>query len=70
VRAGDYKLIEWFEDGRVELYNLAQDIGETTNLATQMPKKAEELLRLLSDWRERVDARMPTTNPEWRPLER
>ena len=70
VRAGDYKLIEWFEDGRVELYNLAQDVGETANLAAQMPEKEEELLRLLRDWRERVDARMPTPNPDWRPLER
>ncbi len=70
VRAGDYKLIEWFEDGRVELYNLAQDVGETANLATQMPEKEEELLRLLRDWRERVDARMPTPNRDWRPLER
>jgi arylsulfatase A-like enzyme len=70
VRAGDYKLIEWFEDGRVELYNLVQDVGETANLATQMPEKEEQLLRLLRDWRERVDARMPPPNPDWRPLER
>jgi arylsulfatase A-like enzyme len=64
VRAGDYKLIEWFEDGRVELYNLADDIGETTDLATQMPEKADELLAMLRAWRARVDARMPTPNPD------
>jgi hypothetical protein len=63
-------LIEWFEDGRVELYNLVQDVGETTNLATQMPEKEEELLGLLRDWRERVDARMPTPNPDWKPPKR
>jgi arylsulfatase A-like enzyme len=65
VRAGDYKLIEWFEDGRVELYNLAADVGEATNLATQMPEKTEQLLGMLRAWRQRVEARMPTPNPDW-----
>ena len=67
VRAGDYKLIEWFEDDRVELYNLAEDIGEVNDLATQMPEKTEELRELLRRWRSEVDARMPTPNPEWTP---
>jgi arylsulfatase A-like enzyme len=67
VRAGDYKLIEWFEDGRVELYNLADDVGEATDLATQMPEKTEELLGMLRAWRQRVAARMPTANPDWPP---
>ena len=67
IRSGDYKLIEWFEDGRVELYNLAEDVGETTDLATQMPEKTEELLGMLRAWRQQVDARMPTANPGWSP---
>ena len=65
VRVGDYKLVEWFEDDRLELYNLAGDLGETENLAATMPEKAEELRALLDDWRRRVGARMPSPNPEW-----
>ena len=65
--ADDYKLIEWFEDDRVELYNLAEDIGEVNDLATQMTEKTEELRELLRRWRREADARMPTPNPEWTP---
>jgi len=63
VRAGDYKLIEWFEDGRVELYNLKKDISEQNNLIDKMPQKAAQLTKMLSRWRKEVDARMPTPNP-------
>ena len=65
IRAGDFKLIEWFEDDRVELYNLHDDLGETKNLAAEMPEKADELRTALHAWRQAVDARMPTPNPEW-----
>ena len=64
VRAGDYKLIEFYEDNRVELYNLKEDIGEKNNLADKMPDKAAELHRMLKDWRKKVDAQMPTPNPD------
>jgi len=64
VRRGDYKLIELYEDGRLELYNLAQDIGEQNNLAEKMPQKTAELHRLLVEWREAVAARMPQKNPK------
>jgi arylsulfatase A-like enzyme len=68
VRAGDYKLIEFFEDGRLELYNLADDIGEETNLADAMPEKAAELHELLRQWRNKLDAPVPTElNPEYDP---
>ena len=60
VRRGDYKLIEFFEDGTLELYNLRNDQGETTNLADQMPDRVEELHEILRTWREAVDADMPT----------
>lgn len=64
VRDGDWKLIEWFEEGRpLELYNLADDMGEQNNLAAQNPAKVGELHTLLNNWRKRVDARMPTKNP-------
>lgn len=63
VRAGDFKLIEYFDDGRLELYNLQDDIGETTNLAKKMPDKARQLHNLLVAWRKSVGARMPTKTP-------
>jgi arylsulfatase A-like enzyme len=59
VRAGDYKLIEWYEDGRIELYNLKNDIGEKNDLSTEMPKKAAELRKMLHAWRQKVKAKMP-----------
>lgn len=59
VRAGDYKLIEWFEDGVVELYDLARDPGEKLDLAGRMPDKTNELKEMLHRWRAEVDARMP-----------
>ena len=65
IRAGAFKLIEWFEDDRAELFNLDDDLGETTDLAATMPDKAAELRNALHAWRETVDARMPTPNPDW-----
>lgn len=62
VRAGDWKLIEFFEDGRKELYNLAQDEGEKVNLASQEEARVLELHTLLKQWRESVGAKMPTPN--------
>jgi len=59
VRSGDYKLIEWFENGRIELYNLNKDIREENDLAAAMPLKAAELREMLYRWHESVDARMP-----------
>jgi arylsulfatase A len=67
VRQGDYKLIEHYEDGKLELFNLKDDPGETTDLAARMPDRARELHRLLQDWRKSVDAQMPTPNPDYRP---
>ncbi len=64
VRAGDFKLIEWLEDGEFELYNLLDDPGETKNLAEELPGKASELRSLLHGWRESMDARMPRQNPQ------
>jgi arylsulfatase A-like enzyme len=63
VRARDWKLLEYFEDNRVELYNLANDLSEKQNLAQQMPEKAAELRQWLHTWRQSVDAAMPTPNP-------
>jgi arylsulfatase A len=67
VRAGDWKLIEVYEDMRVELYNLSDDVGERKNLAGEQPSKADELRRRLHVWRESVGAQMPTRNPGYDP---
>lgn len=62
IQAGDWKLMEYLEDGRLELYNLSDDIGETKNLATEMPEKTRELHDRLIAWRAEVNAPMPTKN--------
>jgi len=59
VRLGNWKLIEFFENQSLELYNLADDIGENTNLADQYPEKVEQLHKLLTGWRRDVSARIP-----------
>jgi len=69
VRLGDYKLIEFFEDGRQELYNLAEDIGEDTNLAGDDPSRTRELAEMLAAWRLEVQAKIPQPNPDYRPPE-
>jgi arylsulfatase A-like enzyme len=66
VRDGDWKLIEWY-DGRTELFNLADDIGEQHNLAAQEPERTATLAAQLRKWRAEVGARMPTPNPGYRP---
>jgi len=66
VRTGDWKLIEFFEDGRVELYNLKQDIGEQNDLAQTNLAKAEEMQRDLKAWQKQVDASFPTPNPNYK----
>ncbi len=67
VRDGDWKLIEWFEDNSVELYNIPGDISEKTNLAAQHPEKVASLRAKLIAWRTEVGALMPTPNPNYDP---
>ena len=68
IRSGDYKLIEFFEDNRIELYNLKEDIGEQNNLTEKMPAKAKELHDLLREWRKSINAPVPKTpNPKYNP---
>jgi arylsulfatase A-like enzyme len=59
LRHGNLKLIEYYETDEVELYDLAEDIGETTDLAPKMPEKAAELRKILAAWRKEVGAEMP-----------
>lgn len=67
IRLGDWKLIEFYEDSRLELYNLATDIGERRNLAEREASRAKRLHRMLVDWRHSVDASMPLPNPQYDP---
>ena len=63
---GDWKLIEFFEDGALELYNTAEDLSETKNLAKENPEKTKELQAAMLAWRKSVNAPVPTElNPEY-----
>ncbi|MEO6740559.1 MAG: sulfatase [Chthoniobacteraceae bacterium] len=64
IRDGDWKLIEWHEDGTLELYNLPQDLSEQHNLAAQQPEKVKDLHAKLVAWRKEVGAVMPTPNSD------
>ncbi|HCO95726.1 MAG TPA: hypothetical protein DIU00_17560 [Phycisphaerales bacterium] len=59
IRQGDYKLIEYYDDGSVELYNLAKDIGEHQDLSRQLPQKAHSMKEKLDQWLRTSGARMP-----------
>ena len=65
IRSGDWKLIEFFEDKRVELYNLRDDVGEKDNVADRGPELVARLLGMLHEWQDEVSARMPEVNPEF-----
>jgi arylsulfatase A-like enzyme len=67
TRAGDYKLIEVFETGKKELYNLKQDIGETKDLSQEKPELVEKLSKMLEDWRTSSGSKMATPNPDYNP---
>lgn len=71
IRAGDYKLLERFEDGRVHLYNLKDDLGERHDLADMMPDRVANMRESLHAWYKEVDAkflRAKEGGPEpWRP---
>lgn len=59
IREGDYKLIEYYDDGSVELYNLAQDIGEKTDLSGKKPHRARAMKTKLDQWLRESGAKMP-----------
>jgi arylsulfatase A len=65
IRSGAWRLIEFHEDARVELYNLSQDIGEQHDLASEMPDRTKNLQARLHAWRQQVAAQMPTPNPDF-----
>ena len=66
IRVGKWKLIEFYEDGRRELYDLDNDAGEEMNIHKVHPQKAKELHALLDSWRKKLGAPVPTElNPEF-----
>jgi len=62
---GDWKLIEFFEDGKLELYNIRQDISEQHDLAGQQPERMNELHAKLKKWQYEIEAEFPKQNPDY-----
>lgn len=67
IRMGDWKLIERYEDGRVHLYNLKNDIGELDDLALSHPNRVQAMREQLHDWYREVDAKFLQAKDPWRP---
>ncbi len=67
IRDGDWKLIEYYEEGRVELFNLAQDPGEKNNLAERQPERVRQLRATLAAWRDATVVQTNTPNPSFDP---
>ncbi len=67
VREGDWKLLEWYESGRNELFNVRADRGESQNLAPKEPERAARLQAQLDRWRRETGAQMMLANPDYRP---
>jgi arylsulfatase A len=67
IRKGDWKLIEFFEDGRRELYNLRDDPSESQDRGDKNRAMADELAADLAGWRETTGAKLPTPNPDYVP---
>jgi arylsulfatase A-like enzyme len=65
IRSGHWRLVEFFEDRRVELYDLKADVAEKKDLARENPDKVKELRGKLASWRKKVSAQLPTSNPEY-----
>jgi len=64
VRQGDYKLVELYETGKLELYNIREDVSESIDLSGKMKDKTQEMYKMLVAWRESVKAQMPEVNPK------
>ncbi|MGK0238156.1 MAG: arylsulfatase A [Candidatus Pelagisphaera sp.] len=67
IRSGDWRLVEFHEDGKLELYRIGNDLGESSNLAANHPEKRAQLQAELHKWRRSLSAQMPTPNPNHDP---
>src|SRR5205823_9447621 len=67
IREGNFKLLEFYENGRLELYDVKADVSETRNLAEDNKELTERLAGKLSRWQKNVGAQMPKPNPDYRP---
>lgn len=67
VRRGDWKLVQFYENNRLELFNLANDSSESSNLSAVEPKRVNELAAELDVWRKAVGAKMPSLNKQFVP---
>lgn len=65
MREGEWKLVEHYEDGRLELFNLREDIGERNNVAAKEPERVRAMRAELDEWRKRVNAQTNSPNPEF-----
>ncbi len=63
MRAGDWRAIHFYEDDRIELYNLVEDIGEKNDLSEARPEKAAEMRAMIDARRRAVDTQDPRPNP-------
>jgi hypothetical protein len=66
VRCGDYKLLEYYENNTVQLFNLKEDIGEMNDLSKSNPDKVNELRDKLHAWRDKISAKMMSPNPDYK----
>jgi len=69
VRMGKFKLIDNFQSGKQELYDLESDISETNDISVSNPQKTKELFILLKEWRTKTGAKMMIQNPSWDSIE-
>jgi arylsulfatase A-like enzyme len=67
IRSGDYKLLEYYENGTVQLFNLRDDLGEQRDLSRSEPERAAALRAKLHAWRRDVSANMMPPNPDYAP---
>jgi arylsulfatase A len=67
IRDGDWKLIEFYEDSRRELFHVKADPSESRNLAAQEPERVKQLAAKLAAWRKDIAAQQMTPNPAYAP---
>jgi len=67
IRQGDWKLLQFYNDNHIELYNLRTDIEERRDLKDTYPDIAAKLLQKLNQWRSSENAKVPTINPHYNP---